>query len=563
MEKGLNKKVVFTFIGFLILFVIAVVYRCMFLNVAFWYDEACSWATAIGDFPYGIMKNLLNVDLQHTPVYFFLLHFWIKIFGDSEFSIRFMSLLFSIASIPLTFVFANKISSRLIAVLSTAIVSVSPVLVLFSVEARMYPVALFLVLLSANYFCDVCAGKKQSKIKLLIANVFIPYTLVGGILYNLSLSAFGILYFKKYKKDDFKEYIKYVCYEWVLLIPYFVLIGYYAIQRFHFVIRHEGSIAFVQFVDLVRNLFSVITVPNLYWPDAVPIVPDFKFVMFAFVPCAYFVYGLFVGYRKSEGFLRVIYNIVILNFILFVACSYLQICVCTVRYILYLLPLLIVLSVIGLSKNLSKIHTIVFVLFFAISSMYYNVGFAKLETEIKQNAFKAVRIESDKLNLTSEDIVIMPFGSDAPYYFREGDVPRVLNFDLHKELRNPYNSKIYDRFQQKFMDKKTKYNMIYDRVKVAEPFSKNFADYFVTYVNQAVPSGRYVLLALFANDADSLINFDELQKLAPDTYSVKNNSLGVLLAKYLLDIRALLDNDFEFAGSEVVNNYTFLLYKKK
>ena len=43
----------------------------------------------------------------------------------------------------------------------------------------------------------------------------------------------------------------------------------------------------------------------------------------------------------------------------------------------------------------------------------------------------------------------MPFGSDAPYYFRALSAPRVFNSDFHKEVRNPYNSHYYDKSQQK------------------------------------------------------------------------------------------------------------------
>ena len=62
----------------LILFIIALGFRFLYMDNALWYDEACSWATATDNA--GIMHNLLNVDLQHTPLYFVLLKFWIKFF---------------------------------------------------------------------------------------------------------------------------------------------------------------------------------------------------------------------------------------------------------------------------------------------------------------------------------------------------------------------------------------------------------------------------------------------------------------------------------------------------
>ena len=109
----------------LLVILVAVGLRVMFIETPFWYDEACSWATAIQAFPKGILDNLNNVDLQHTPLYFFILHFWMKIFGDSEISIRSLSLIFGVATIPMVYLVANKITTKLNTVLATVLAIVS------------------------------------------------------------------------------------------------------------------------------------------------------------------------------------------------------------------------------------------------------------------------------------------------------------------------------------------------------------------------------------------------------------------------------------------------------
>ena len=63
-------------LGIFIILFIAFILRLLYINTEFWYDEACSWFTAKQDFPFGIIGNLLHLDMQHTPVYFFILHFW-------------------------------------------------------------------------------------------------------------------------------------------------------------------------------------------------------------------------------------------------------------------------------------------------------------------------------------------------------------------------------------------------------------------------------------------------------------------------------------------------------
>lgn len=129
------------------IFLIGFCLRFLYLDIPLWYDEACSWTSAINTFPSGIMNNLLNEDLQHTPLYFFLLHFWIKIFPQSEISMRVLSLIFGFLSLPLIYIVSRKIFDKKIAIYSSAICSVSPLLVLFSTEVRMYSLVIFLLII--------------------------------------------------------------------------------------------------------------------------------------------------------------------------------------------------------------------------------------------------------------------------------------------------------------------------------------------------------------------------------------------------------------------------------
>jgi ATP-dependent DNA ligase len=58
-------------------------------------------------------------------------------------------------------------------------------------------------------------------------------------------------------RDKFVAYMKAFGVELFCLVPYFVLIGYYAKMRSIFVVRHEGGFAFAQIVDLIRNFFGL------------------------------------------------------------------------------------------------------------------------------------------------------------------------------------------------------------------------------------------------------------------------------------------------------------------
>lgn len=550
---------------FIVIAAVAIWLRLLYLNTDVWYDEACSWFTAKQLFPFGIMNNLLHLDLQHTPLYFFVLHFWMKMFGDGEVAMRLLSLIFGLGTVPLVYIVSRKITTKLNSVFAVALAAVSPLLVLFSVEIRMYPIVVFLVLLSLNYLIDFEKNNdKKSLIKLVITNLLIPYTLVGGILYNASLFICYSHYLFHNKKENISKYLKASAVELVGLIPYFSLVWYYAKMRSVFVISHEGHLQFFHVVDIVRNFFGATLIDNIYWPSMVPYQITILFTILVAVPCVYFVLGLLKGLKSQDAFFRTLCSVFILSFGFSVIFSLFRVNVLTVRYILYLLPPLYIFAVMGLFERFSAKHCKIFLSIFVAACLIYCIQDAPKFRILKTLSFKTVKLESDKLNLGVDDMIIMPFGADAPYYFRQLTTPRVFDFDFHKEARNPYNKLFYDEKQFKSMaHPNERSEEIYFAVISDTVISKAYFNYFVNSVNATVPSGRYVLLALYGSDANSLIDIQELRKSVPNSQSVYFRTLDVLFKKYLCDTRAMLDFDFDLVKSYNKDNYTFLLYKKR
>jgi hypothetical protein len=181
----------------------------------------------------------------------------------------------------------------------------------------------------------------------------------------------------------------------------------------------------------------------------------------------------------------------------------------------------------------------------------------------KTLAYKSVKIEADKLGLDKRDVIIMPFGADAPYYFRDENSPRVLPFDFHKEVRNPYNKVYYDKAQQEKVLKGETSQMIYDAVFSNSGFSDSHFNFFINNVNRYVQKGRYVMIALYGSDAAALVPIEDLRKSITSVQDVKDRSLDIMLKKYLFDIRAYLDYDFELVKYGPKDNYTYILMKKR
>jgi uncharacterized membrane protein len=103
-----------------------------------WRDEAYTWNTIQFGF-----ENIFNTTKwdTHPPGYSYLLFFWTRVFGESAFGMRSMSLFFGMLVIYLIYRFSLKqTNSYWIASVTALLVAVNPELVIYSQEARSYTI---------------------------------------------------------------------------------------------------------------------------------------------------------------------------------------------------------------------------------------------------------------------------------------------------------------------------------------------------------------------------------------------------------------------------------------
>ncbi len=88
----------------------------------------------------------------HVPLYELLLHFWMQIFGSSIVAARSLSLLFFIGSVPALYYLANNSSTKSVARLTLVLFALSPFIMWYSSEARMYTLFTFVTIISNIFF---------------------------------------------------------------------------------------------------------------------------------------------------------------------------------------------------------------------------------------------------------------------------------------------------------------------------------------------------------------------------------------------------------------------------
>jgi hypothetical protein len=103
----------------------------------FWLDEALS-ANVSGLGWAGAIAHLRSSPFEHPPSYFIALSFWQQLVGSSEFALRFFSLMWGVLFIPLLYVVTKRLASERLGLLAALLATISPFMVAYSQEARMY-----------------------------------------------------------------------------------------------------------------------------------------------------------------------------------------------------------------------------------------------------------------------------------------------------------------------------------------------------------------------------------------------------------------------------------------
>jgi len=174
------------------LFAAAFLFRLVGLDQSLWLDEAISANVAMQKGFGEIIRDFSPTDF-HPPLYYLMLKAWVSLFGSSEISVRFPSIIFSLLAGWMVYRIGKKLKDTHFGLWASAFFLFNPLIVYYSQEARMYMMATFFIaasfyfLLSRRFFLSAVSA----------AVAF--FTFYGALFYIGS----AIVYFlikKQYKK---------------------------------------------------------------------------------------------------------------------------------------------------------------------------------------------------------------------------------------------------------------------------------------------------------------------------------------------------------------------------
>jgi len=108
-----------------------------------WFDEGLSVIWSARSLP-ALLSTSVFEDI-HPPLHYLLLHFWMQVAGQSEFVVRFLSVACGLLHVPLTFALVRELYAveraprrEFLAVVAAWLIGLSPFLIYYARETRMY-----------------------------------------------------------------------------------------------------------------------------------------------------------------------------------------------------------------------------------------------------------------------------------------------------------------------------------------------------------------------------------------------------------------------------------------
>jgi len=100
-----------------------------------------------------LVEDLINWRFGdvHPPFYYFLVFFWMKLFGETSLATRSLACIFGILSIPLIYLLGKEVSRRCVGTLAALVYAVSALHIYYSQEGRQYAFLTFVVM--GSFLC--------------------------------------------------------------------------------------------------------------------------------------------------------------------------------------------------------------------------------------------------------------------------------------------------------------------------------------------------------------------------------------------------------------------------
>ena len=478
----------------LLLLLLAFVCRVLFLGEqSLWLDEAVIYIQTKQKNVLDVYRNVMEYEGHIGPVYHMLNYFFTKLFGFSEWALRFPSALYGTITVYLTYKIAKTLFSWRIALYAALILAVSPFHIWYSQEARMFSLWGMFILITVYLFIKIIQSDKF-EIKLwLLMTLFAAlsiWTFLNSIFIFFAMGVYLLINVKR----DHKTLIYFTLSMIIAACSCIPALYSLIIRDTTEVATKIGGIRKPSIFDFVYA-FYVFNVGTTFGPPLIKIrallslgsVTAIKTILRdhgAVIIISMSGYGTLFVYALSKIFKkyqetahRFLLMILFLPLIVVFAITYLSTLVpFNIRYILALLPFYIILLCFGIDK-LSKIKrylVVGFCLIFSAISLYnyhFNPDYAKIDFRSVVSNLKEIADPNDKMIIVHE--------SAAPLFNYYDSDKEFESYVVNQDHQYESFKKIIDSSTDRLIYFKSLVIQQYDRAllhKVEKEISEKFIE---------------------------------------------------------------------------------------
>ena len=165
----------------------SLVLRTRRLDTGFWIDEALS--VGIASHPLTEIPEVLRQD-GSPPLYYAVLHFWMRLFGSGEAATHVLSLVFALLAIPAAYWAARTVFDRRVGWVAAALAAVIPYLTSYGQETRMYALVALLSIVGTGAFLHAFVlGERRYVVVFGVVLALLLYTHYWAIFFAVGAAA--------------------------------------------------------------------------------------------------------------------------------------------------------------------------------------------------------------------------------------------------------------------------------------------------------------------------------------------------------------------------------------
>lgn len=189
---------------------------------------------------------------NNPPLFFVILHFWIKMFGIGVVSARFLPMLFSALAVIFIYKIGKKFLTQKIAIGASLLYTFSNLNIMEAHDTRVYSLLVLLTTASMYFYFSLIGSENKRKysIALTITNILLIYAHFLAF-FIIILQAIYTLFIPSVRKKIFKEHL----YSSILLFISYLPYLYLLIERFTRTVQ-AGVHSKIQLINLYGSFLN-------------------------------------------------------------------------------------------------------------------------------------------------------------------------------------------------------------------------------------------------------------------------------------------------------------------